>query len=154
MGIYTNTNADAQKFKFVETDNGYVIVTKSTGDQSAVVISESDTTGRTNGGNAHQSARTGSTSQVWVLEPVEELVITGDLNGDERVDSFDIILLRRCISGLLEQSSAADYNSDGVYNVSDLVGLESFLIGKKGFEPKVYGTPKNTIFPYDREPQP
>ncbi|MBQ8688155.1 MAG: RICIN domain-containing protein [Ruminococcus sp.] len=65
IGIYTNTNADAQLFKFVANDDGtYVIVTKSTADGSCLgVVSDS----KEEGTNVVQWACNGGVAQNWKL---------------------------------------------------------------------------------------
>ncbi|MBQ9898012.1 MAG: glycosyl hydrolase 53 family protein [Ruminococcus sp.] len=142
IGIYTRTDSDAQLFKFVAQDDGsYLIVTGSSKDRSAVGVS-----GSGDGANAHQLRVDGSRSQTWVLEPVEEYSISGDLNGDEVIDIFDLILMRQCLVSH-EFPDAADANGDGSANVADLVTLQSFILGMKGMSLHEHGTPRNTIFP-------
>ena len=65
--------------------------------------------------------------------------ITGDLNNDRRIDSFDIITARKAIISLLDETSKTDtdmdLNKDGSFNVADLVLLESYVLGKiKSFD--------------------
>ncbi|TYQ12844.1 UNVERIFIED_CONTAM: subtilisin family serine protease [Acetivibrio alkalicellulosi] len=61
--------------------------------------------------------------------------ITGDLNGDDRIDSTDIVLLRRYILGIInefpypEGINAADVNADGVIDSSDYILLRRYLLG-------------------------
>lgn len=146
IGIYTNTEADAQKFKFLETDGGYVILTKSSSDRSAVEIAEGS---RDDGGNAQQQSRSGDRSQIWVLEPVEEYIICGDLTGDGRLSVFDMIMLRQSfIEGSGEDK--CDVNSDGEFNMNDLVSLQRYLLGQDDFRKPSRGTPPNTVFPGTR----
>lgn len=61
-------------------------------------------------------------------------LILGDINCDERVDSFDMILARQSIiSGSFRSNSAsinADVNQDGEYSIADIVLLQGFLLGK------------------------
>ena len=58
--------------------------------------------------------------------------IPGDITGDERVDIFDMIFMRRA---LIEppaderEKLAADMDDDGEINVSDAVKLQRFLLG-------------------------
>lgn len=58
--------------------------------------------------------------------------IPGDITGDERVDTFDMVLMRKA---LIEPPTderkklAADMNADGEINVSDAVKLQRFLLG-------------------------
>ncbi len=127
IGIFTNTDSDAQKFKFIKNGNGYVIATKITEDKSAVEIENAD--GK-DGANAQQFSRNGNDCQTWVLEPVERFIIRGDLNDDSCVNIFDHIILRQCLA---EQRNpdAGDMNVDGKVTVADLVSLSSRLLGKK-----------------------
>ena len=143
IGIYTNTFADAQKFKFLEAEDGYVILTKSSGDKSAVEVADSS---REDGGNVQQLTRNGSLQQIWVLEPVEELIICGDLSGDGRVSVFDLIMLRQKLLDS-QWEERCDVNSDSQFNMNDLVSLQSFLLGRSELDRPTRGTPRNTIFP-------
>lgn len=58
--------------------------------------------------------------------------IPGDIDNDERVNAFDIILMRRA---LIEpptderEKLAADMNGDGNINISDAVMMQRFLLG-------------------------
>ena len=63
--IYTDTKADAQKFKFVKNEDGtYYIVTKSSNDKSGLTVQDSSTK---NGANVMQSKLIGSNAQKWNL---------------------------------------------------------------------------------------
>ena len=58
--------------------------------------------------------------------------IPGDITGDERVDTFDMVLMRKAlIEPPTDESKklAADMNADGEINVSDAVKLQRFLLG-------------------------
>ncbi|WP_366559031.1 dockerin type I repeat-containing protein [Ruminococcus sp.] len=58
--------------------------------------------------------------------------IPGDIKGDERVDTFDMIFMRRAfIETPADERKrlAADMNADGEINVSDAVKLKRFLLG-------------------------
>lgn len=66
------------------------------------------------------------------MNPIE--FIWGDINGDERADAFDMVLMRRALIEPLtdkRQILSADTNSDGEINVSDAVLLQKFLLGIK-----------------------
>ncbi len=147
IGIYTDTDADAQKFKFIESENsGYVIVTKSTNDKSAVEIADASPN---DGANIQQFSRNGNDCQIWMLEPVEEYNLNGDVNGDGVIDIFDMALLRNdIISG--KNRISGDVNNDGNESVADLVSMNNYLIGKEKIEIHSHGTPHNTIFPYSK----
>ena len=144
IGIYTRTKSDAQKFKFLSgKDNEFVIVTKASGDRSAVEIADGS---ENSGANVQQFRRNGKQSQSWILEPVEERVIYGDINEDERVDAFDLVVMRKLVvNGWYH--SAADMNDDDKIGVADLVQMERFLMFGDKFERSGKGTPVNTIFP-------
>ena len=62
-------------------------------------------------------------------------VITGDLNGDGRIDSFDVIIARNAIISVTDSKDAKtnekmDLNKDGCFSVADMVLLQSFVLGK------------------------
>ena len=62
-------------------------------------------------------------------------IITGDLNKDRRIDSFDIITARKAIISLLDDETAKtnadmDLNKDGSFNIADIVLLQSYVLGK------------------------
>lgn len=66
IGIYSNTNSDAQLFKFVSNGDGtYTITTKSTEDTSCIGITAGS---KEDGANVVQWACDGSDNQKWVLE--------------------------------------------------------------------------------------
>ncbi len=144
IGIYSRSGGDGQRFKFVKDESGnIVILTKSSGDRSAVEI---DSGKNDNGANVQQYSRNGERCQSWVFEPVEEQVTYGDLDGDGRVDTFDLVLMRQhAINGWYHL--AADVNLDEAVGAADLVKMERFLIRGESFEKSGRGTPRNTIFP-------
>ena len=79
----------------------------------------------------------GSTTTTTVSAPDDgenvDTKMKGDVNGDEIVDTFDAIALRRAILfGEYKDKRAkllSDINSDGKIDVSDLVLLQRFLLG-------------------------
>ncbi|MBR6385858.1 MAG: hypothetical protein IKS03_07060 [Ruminococcus sp.] len=68
-------------------------------------------------------------------EEIEKINFTrGDITGDDRTDIFDFILLRKAITdGIngIREKLACDFNLDGKINVSDLVDLNNYILGKK-----------------------
>lgn len=145
IGIFTDTNSDAQKFKFIDNNDGtYYIVTKSSDDMSAIEIADAITE---NGGNVQQFVINGHNCQKWILDPVEEYYLSGDLNNDGYIDSFDLILLRQYLINN-KQSTAGDIDNDGKVSVADLVLLQGYLLDRSSITFRQGGTPKNTIFPY------
>ncbi|MBR4362933.1 MAG: family 43 glycosylhydrolase [Ruminococcus sp.] len=82
--------------------------------------------------------------------PPDEPVLPGDLNFDERVDTFDVIAARQALiinmndGGKVDEKvlRAADVDANGSYQVNDLVQLMNFVLGKTsgfGEEPITVG---------------
>ena len=81
----------------------------------------------------------GSSAQVYAekwgfrFEPFDSASeVTGDINGDNAVDSKDVVLLRRYIAGgwdVTLNKSAADLNGDGTINLKDVVKLRRAIAG-------------------------
>ena len=144
IGIYTDTGADAQLFKLVESaDGSYIIVTKSSKDRSGVEIADADSK---DGANAQQFTLNGHNCQSWIFEPVEERYLSGDLDGDGTVSGFDLALLRReVING--SSLNTADVNEDGKCGIADVVSLSNYLLKHENEGIRWHGTPENTIFP-------
>ena len=67
-------------------------------------------------------------------EPPEPEITYGDLNGDGKVTTMDILLLRRYLTGKREldeqQKKAADLNGDGKVTTMDILLLRRYLTGK------------------------
>lgn len=144
IGIYTDTNSDAQKFGFIANDDDtYYIITKSTGGKGVIEMKDAL---NHDGANAQQYEVNGHPCQKWILEPVEEFYRTGDLNQDGNINAFDLAILKRTV--LMQQHNpACDVDDDGEMSVKDIVLLQKHLLGHSGFKPKEKGTRKNTIFP-------
>lgn len=144
IGIYTDTQSDAQKFKLIENiDGSYTILTKSSSDRSAIEIENALDI---NGGNVQQFEVNGHDCQKWILEPVEEYFITGDINNDGDINIYDVVFLRKALSAG-SGNKACDINGDGKISETDLTSIHNYILGKKGFSPEKHGTPPNTIFP-------
>ncbi len=76
IGIYTDTNSDAQSFKFVRNDDGtYTICTKATRDASCIGISSGS---KDEGTTAIQWECSDSADQKWIVE-LKIDAINGDL---------------------------------------------------------------------------
>ncbi|WP_295078913.1 family 43 glycosylhydrolase [Ruminococcus sp.] len=75
----------------------------------------------------------GGVAGTVVNGPKASKVIPGDINGDERVDSFDMIAARKAlISRKFADSSAekaADVDKNGAFETADLVQLQKFVLG-------------------------
>lgn len=144
IGIYTDTHSDAQKFKLIENSDGsYMILTKSSSDRSAIEIENALDI---NGGNVQQFEVNGHECQKWILEPVEEYFMTGDINNDGDINIYDVVFLRKALSAGYG-NKACDINGDGKISETDLTSIHNYILGKEGFSSEKHGTPPNTIFP-------
>lgn len=136
IGIWSNTNNDAQLFKFIQQENGgYVITTKNTNDRSAVeVVSAS----KDHKANVQEWERNGNACQTWLIDGVQtsstDAVISGDINKDGIVNIYDMVLLKRQIQkqDISHQTrKVADMNHDMKIDASDVNLLKNYLHGKK-----------------------
>lgn len=57
-------------------------------------------------------------------------IIRGDINGDNIIDAFDIVLIRRALIFGIEkaQELSADFNNDGTFSIADLVALQRYIL--------------------------
>lgn len=91
IAIWSNTNSDAQLFKFIDNGNGsYVITTKVTNDQSCLGVSSDSKEG---GATVVQWARNGKDSQSWILEPEANIVTPA------KIDTSKQYVIRNVNSG-------------------------------------------------------
>lgn len=145
LGITDNgaglTGDGVQNCGFIEQEDGSYLIVPGKASGSAL-----GTDGGSNGSRAGRKPRSGEKDQLWILEPVEKFRITGDINRDGTVDTFDLIFHRQhLISG--DSSEEYDLNSDGEVNVADLTTMSLFLMGRGEFSVPTHGTPLNTIIP-------
>ncbi len=67
-------------------------------------------------------------------EESEQIAFTrGDITGDNIIDIFDFILLRKAVTDGIDgerENLACDFNADGKINISDLVSLNNYILGK------------------------
>lgn len=161
IDIYQSNNGNNQQFCFVKnSDNSYTILTKISGNKSAVEIAWGSLE---SGANVQQWELNGEKCQDWILEPVspESLTTTtttmntstttitttvttttlpaplfpvGDLNEDGKVNVADIVLLQRHLLGAekltVSQCKAADLYQDGIIDVFDIIILRKVLISQ------------------------
>ncbi|MDO4863638.1 MAG: glycosyl hydrolase 53 family protein, partial [Ruminococcus sp.] len=142
-GISAANGGDAQRFIFVANGDNMYITTKASKGHYAIELDEAV---MDDNGNVSRQLSNAMDNIEWILEPVEDFVLLGDLNGDGRVDTFDLIMLRQSVTGGAS-TGAADVNDDGETGVADLVRLERFLLGGGSFDKPCKGTPRNTILP-------
>ncbi len=74
--------------------------------------------------------------EITEITDSEPDIIAGDLNGDERVDSFDVVLCRQEIVNVQNDSKVnvlADIDKNGKVQVNDLVLIANFVLGKKTY---------------------
>ncbi len=87
LGIWTDTQSDAQSFKFVANGDGtYAIVTKATHDKSGLGIDGGSTV---EGANVIQWALDGSDNQKWI--PEIQLATDGKLIKDLRISDMNYV---------------------------------------------------------------
>ncbi len=132
IGIWSDTQSDAQLFKFLLQDNGsYVITTKTTQDQSAVEVINASAD---SGANVQQWERNGHACQTWFLEKATGSagkVTLGDLNDDGVVNGFDEAILKKLLreqGGNRRQRRSADVNADAAVSAGDCKVLHDFLL--------------------------
>lgn len=117
MQIYVETEEGTENF-YIDEAIGAVAGTKIDG-PAAPVIPE-----QTNPPATNPPASTPSGNDF----------IAGDVNGDSRVDVYDLIAMRKGVTGSFSSDTAAyaaDVNADGENSVADLVLLQQFLLGQK-----------------------
>lgn len=67
----------------------------------------------------------------YVSDPSE--MIYGDLDGDRKITAFDVVLMRKGLSGSFDDDNAkkaADIDQNGKNEIDDLVQLQDFVLGK------------------------
>lgn len=80
--------------------------------------------------NTNATANTNSTSSNTQVDTF----IRGDVNGDGKIDSADLLYLKKYLLNRVKltnmQSKAADTSSDGKIDSADLLNLKRYLLGK------------------------
>ncbi len=148
INVDTAKGTDNQLYNLsANTDGSFKLVIKSTG--KAVEVINAETTA---GANVQQWEINGANCQDWELIPVSYLersaketkvkvtgedYIPGDVNKDNKVNIYDLILAKKAlISGKATDSQklAANVTGDGKFSVKDIVELNYFLLtGKSRF---------------------
>ena len=141
IGIWGDTNNDAQLFRLKENEDGsYLITTKNTSNGSCVEVKDALTT---EGGNIQQWGINGHACQSWVLERVtlaeESDTVLGDVNKDGRINVFDLTLMKQHLrEAHLDRRGRrnADTNADGSVGIADAVSMQKYLMNGNEFEAK------------------
>lgn len=132
IGVWSDTNCDAQLFKFIPNDDGsFTIATKISKDKSAVeVISASNDSGA----NVQEWERNGYACQNWFIERAVKSVpetVVGDINGDGKINIFDVSLLKSMLASnekIHSKHRIADVNADATVNVDDCSALNKYIL--------------------------
>ncbi len=154
IDIYQSNSGNNQQFKFTKNPDGsYNILTKISGDKSAVEIAWGSLE---SGANVQQWEINGEKCQNWIFESVSPESLTtktttitttvttttlpaplfpvGDLNEDGKVNVADIVLLQRHLLGeenlTVSQCKTADLYQDGIIDVFDIIILRKVLISQ------------------------
>lgn len=91
--------------------------------------------------NAADSASVKAISDISVKSA--KAPIRGDINGDGRIDVFDLITMREFFVNFTENSSpfaGADIDGNGSVAINDMVMLAGYLVGKINVFPDIYAT--------------
>ncbi len=125
------TDSPAQHFILHRTDDAYYITAECSGNAALDVYDIS----HDNGADIDQWDYWGGEGQKFYIRPVDNnyRLISGDINFDGKVDSFDRIAMEKVVryGGDEMVSAVADLDSDGIVNASDYGILTGFLLGKE-----------------------
>lgn len=133
IGIYTNTNHDAQLFKISDNGDGtFRIHTKVSKDASVIGVSGGSTE---EGATAIEWQIDNTSNQNWRLIKVQSATASttylhGDMNGDGVLNAIDLTILKRGVSAGFTDAAAeqaSDLNSDDSISVADMVLLGKYL---------------------------
>ena len=146
---------DAQKFQLMREGGGVTLISALGDGTQCAEIKNADTA---QGGNVQVWERNGQSNQSWKLEavdyhPAEKVCITGDVNGDGKVNAADLSLMKR---GLLKDAKradmrAADTNADGTLGLADAVTLMKYLIGEGGMDKSYYAAIEAAYYAAEQE---
>lgn len=151
IGIYTNTNADAQLFKFAaNSDGSYTILTKSSNDKSAVEVADASTA---SGANIQQWELNGNNCQKWQAEkvtypaPTEPTTsenvkfVPGDADCSGQTNMDDVVrILCYCVDKELFPLTDEGKNNADVYqrgddvSVNDATAVQMYLANLLEFD--------------------
>ncbi|MBR5372578.1 MAG: RICIN domain-containing protein [Oscillospiraceae bacterium] len=135
IGIWSNTNCDAQVFKIYQDGDYYHIATAVTNYKSYVGIYGGS---HDENGNAIEWENDRSTNQKWSIVTAEAAadnlpMLSGDLSGDGKLDARDLSLMKQLLKkGSLSynQTQAIDLNADFKADADDAALLAKYLSGE------------------------
>lgn len=180
IGIYTDTGADAQLFKFLKNDDGsYRIATKVSNDKSVVEVKSALTT---NGANVQEWESNGENCQRWIAEkvtypvpvvteapttqppatqpPTEAMkIVLGDADCDGAVSINDVISVLIHVANPANSKLTANGRSnadvyqrgDGI-SVNDATFIQMFLASMITFDDIVIEQPPEPTEPPTEAP--
>ncbi len=139
IGIWSDTAHDAQSFKFLDNGDGtYTLVTKVTGDKSAVGITGGSLdTGTT----AIEWEIDGTSNQKWVIEYAQKTqtdVTLGDINDDGVINAFDEAILKKMMNNgetNRRMKRSADTNADMTVSADDVAVVRSYIMNRGDIDP-------------------
>ena len=163
IGIYTNTQSDAQLFKFVKEGDYYTIRTKNSHDKSCVEVGSASTT---NGANIQEWEVNGHACQGWYAEDINNIqpptepttppdtskFICGDANCDKNVDIADVVIVKHYLLNAQKYSldsygikNADVHNVGNGINLNDALAIQQYVLNiidtlPVGEPTKVYDT--------------
>ncbi len=133
IGVWSNTNCEAQLFKFIANDDGsFTIATNISKDKSAVEVKSAS---GDSGANVQEWERNGNVCQNWFIEKAvksSDKTIIGDINEDGVVNIFDVSLLKSILNTnekTRRQHRSSDVNADSAVDVNDCKSLSEYVLG-------------------------
>lgn len=133
IGVWSNTNCEAQLFKFIANDDGsFTIATNISKDKSAVEVTSAS---GDSGANVQEWERNGHACQNWFVEKAvksSDSTIIGDINEDGVVNIFDVSLLKSILNTnekTRRHHRSSDVNADSVVDVNDCKSLSEYVLG-------------------------
>lgn len=132
IGIWSNTNSDAQVYKIIKDGDVCHIATAVSGYRSYVGITGGS---HEENANAIEWENDRTDNQKWILQYPQTSenapLLQGDLNGDGKINAVDLTLAKRTVSGdsSYHLTQAADLNGDLKADVADIAVLTEWLTG-------------------------
>ncbi len=154
IGIFTDTKADAQLFKFIANEDGsFVIATKLTNDKKCVEVKEASVD---ENANVQQWEINGHNCQSWFLEAITysengfDDVVIGDLNKDGKINVFDLLIAKTQVKNPTSRAfdrQRGDTDSDGEITSNDCKAISQYIVKEVVFE----AVEKSSSFYYANE---